>query len=102
MGFYLRTSLKAGLFRFNLSPSGVGISAGVPGFRVGTGPRGNYVRVAGLGTTYFGGQAPAPTTGRPRPSLPPADRNDGVVMHELSSTPVQHLVAAHPSDLTNQ
>ncbi|SCL15836.1 Protein of unknown function [Micromonospora nigra] len=102
MGFYLRTSLKAGPFRFNLSPSGVGVSAGVPGFRVGTGPRGNYVRVAGLGTTYFGGGATAPiSSGSPMP-MPPATRNDGIVMQELSGAPVQQLVAAHPSDLISQ
>ncbi|MGI3781861.1 MAG: DUF4236 domain-containing protein, partial [Janthinobacterium lividum] len=38
MGFYLRKSLHAGPFRLNLSKSGVGVSAGVPGFRIGTGP----------------------------------------------------------------
>lgn len=102
MGFYLRTSLKAGPFRFNLSPSGIGVSAGVPGFRVGTGPRGNYVRVAGLGTTYFGGRAPTSTSPGLQPPMPPATRADGIVMQELSGTPVQHLVAAHPSDLINQ
>jgi hypothetical protein len=101
MGFYLRTILKAGPFRFNLSPSGVGISAGVPGFRVGTGPRGNYIRVAGVGATYFGGRTPTPAS-RPRPVVPPPGHEDGVVMRELASTPVQHLVAAHPSDLINQ
>ncbi|MEW2477922.1 DUF4236 domain-containing protein [Micromonospora gifhornensis] len=102
MGFYLRTSLKAGPFSFNLSPSGVGVSVGVPGFRAGTGPRGNYVRVAGLATTYFGGQARTPTSpGLPQP-MPPATRNDEIVMQELSGAPVQHLVAAHPSDLIGQ
>jgi hypothetical protein len=45
MGFYVRKRLRAGPFRFNLSKSGLGVSAGVPGFRVGTGPRGNYVHV---------------------------------------------------------
>jgi hypothetical protein len=39
VGFYVRKSVKAGPFRFNLSKSGIGVSAGVPGFRVGTGPR---------------------------------------------------------------
>jgi hypothetical protein len=102
MGFYLRTTLKAGPFRFTLSPSGLGVSAGVPGFRVGTGPRGNYIRVAGLGTTYFGGQTPTPTARGGLPMTSPAPLNDGVVMHELAGTPVQHLVAAHPSDLINQ
>ncbi|MFG1954992.1 DUF4236 domain-containing protein [Micromonospora sp. NPDC048830] len=101
MSFYLRTSLKAGPFRFNLSPAGVGVSVGVPGFRVGAGPRGNYIRVAGLGTSYFGSQLPVP----PAPGLrvsPPVPPNDQVFMRELAGAPVQHLMAAHPSDLINQ
>ncbi|MET0419453.1 MAG: DUF4236 domain-containing protein [Actinoplanes sp.] len=102
MGFYLRTSLRAGPFRFSLSPSGVGISVGVPGFRVGTGPRGNYIRVAGLGTTYYGGQAPVPAAPSVRAGIPSVTSTDGVLMEELVSTPVQHLVAAHPSDLITQ
>jgi hypothetical protein len=52
MGFYVRKSLRAGPFRFNLSKSGIGVSAGVPGFRVGTGPRGNYVHL-GRGGVYY-------------------------------------------------
>lgn len=52
MGFYLRKSLSVGPFRFNLSNSGVGVSVGVPGLRVGSGPRGNYVHVGGAGVYY--------------------------------------------------
>ncbi|MCS5596723.1 MAG: DUF4236 domain-containing protein [Alphaproteobacteria bacterium] len=52
MGFYLRKSIKAGPLRFNLSKSGVGVSAGVKGFRVGSGPRGNYVHM-GRGGLYY-------------------------------------------------
>ncbi|WP_428833621.1 DUF4236 domain-containing protein [Mycolicibacterium porcinum] len=52
VGFYVRKSLKAGPFRFNLSNSGLGVSVGVPGFRVGTGPRGNYVRMGHAGVFY--------------------------------------------------
>jgi hypothetical protein len=44
MSFYIRKSIKAGSFRYNLSKSGVGVSVGVPGFRVGTAPQGNYIR----------------------------------------------------------
>ena len=58
MGFYLRKSLSAGPFRFNLSKSGVGVSVGVPGFRVGTGPRGNYVSVGGSRIRYRADQIP--------------------------------------------
>lgn len=45
MGFYLRKSIRVGPLRFNLSRSGIGVSAGIPGLRVGIGPRGNYVRI---------------------------------------------------------
>lgn len=52
MGLYLRKALTAGPIRFNLSRSGVGMSLGVKGFRVGAGPRGSYVH-AGRGGVYF-------------------------------------------------
>jgi hypothetical protein len=52
MGFYIRKSISAGPFRFNLSGSGVGMSVGVKGFRVGTSPRGNYIHM-GRGGLYY-------------------------------------------------
>ena len=52
MGFYIRKSFRAGPVRLNLSKSGLGLSAGVKGFRVGSGPRGNYVH-AGRGGLYY-------------------------------------------------
>jgi hypothetical protein len=52
MGLSFRKSVKAGPFRFNLTGSGVGVSVGVPGFRVGTGPRGNYISMSAGGFTY--------------------------------------------------
>jgi hypothetical protein len=52
MGFYIRKSLSVGPFRFNLSKSGIGVSAGIKGFRVGSGPHGNYVHM-GRGGFYF-------------------------------------------------
>lgn len=52
MGFYLRKSVRVGPLRFNLSKSGIGVSAGVPGFRIGTGPRGTYVHM-GRGGLYY-------------------------------------------------
>ena len=74
MPFYLRKSVKAGPFRFNLSKSGLGISVGVKGLRVGTGPRGHYVH-AGRGGLYYraslnGGARRQPTL--LAPELPPA------------------------------
>lgn len=52
MGFYIRKSLKFGPLRLNLSKSGVGLSAGVKGFRFGSGPKGNYVHI-GKGGIYY-------------------------------------------------
>ncbi len=40
MGFIFRKSLRIGPFRVNLSRSGVGVSAGGPGFRVTQNSRG--------------------------------------------------------------
>jgi hypothetical protein len=52
MPFYIRKSVSVGPFRFNLSKSGIGLSAGVKGFRIGTGPRGNYVHMGRNGLYY--------------------------------------------------
>lgn len=52
MSWFLRKALKVGPFRFNLSKSGVGVSVGVKGFRVGAGPRGSYVHM-GRGGIYY-------------------------------------------------
>lgn len=52
MGFYLRKALRVGPFRFNLSKSGIGISSGIKGLRLGTGPHGNYVHMGRSGLYY--------------------------------------------------
>lgn len=52
MSFYLRKSIRVGPLRFNLSKSGIGVSAGITGFRIGAGPRGNYVHM-GRGGIYY-------------------------------------------------
>jgi hypothetical protein len=52
MPFYFHRSISAGPFRFNLSGSGVGMSVGVKGLRVGTGPHGHYIRAGANGFYY--------------------------------------------------
>ncbi|QZQ53610.1 DUF4236 domain-containing protein (plasmid) [Curtobacterium sp. TC1] len=68
MGISIRTSVKAGPLRFNLSKSGIGVSAGVPGLRIGAGPRGNYVRVGSSGVMYLSSK---PARSRPSVQTPP-------------------------------
>ncbi|WP_256380974.1 DUF4236 domain-containing protein [Methylosinus sp. PW1] len=52
MPLYFRRSISAGPFRFNLSKSGIGVSVGIKGLRIGSGPRGNYVHM-GVGGIYY-------------------------------------------------
>jgi tetratricopeptide (TPR) repeat protein len=55
MGFRLQRSIRLGKFiRLNISKSGVGISAGVPGLRLSHGPSGSYFTAGlpGTGLSY--------------------------------------------------
>lgn len=55
MGFIYRKSVKAGPFRINLSKSGIGLSAGMPGFRVTQSSRGRRYttfNIPGSGMSY--------------------------------------------------
>lgn len=52
MGVFFRKSIRVGPFRYNLSKSGIGVSAGIKGLRLGSGPKGNYVHM-GRGGIYY-------------------------------------------------
>lgn len=101
MSFYVRKSVKAGPFRFNLSKSGVGVSVGVPGFRVGSGPRGNYVRVGGGGVQY---RSTLRSTGAEEPawSPPPPPPVADVLMEDVTGASAAELVPTGPGDLVDQ
>ncbi len=72
MSFYFRKSVNFGPIRFNFSKSGIGVSAGVKGARISTGPRGTYVH-AGRNSFYYSqrinqplpNQRPSPQTYQP-------------------------------------
>lgn len=102
MGFYIRKSLSAGPFRFNLSKSGVGVSVGVPGFRVGTGPRGNYVHM-GRGGIYYRTtlNGPAAPASAPRPS-PPIFQPSGILMEDVSGATAVELAPTGGGDIVEQ
>ncbi|MFF1880782.1 TerB N-terminal domain-containing protein [Pseudarthrobacter sp. NPDC058196] len=103
MGFYVRKSLKAGPFRFNLSKSGLGVSAGLPGFRVGSGPRGNYVRMGSGGVYYQASVA----GGKQSPQSPgilstPVPTSSDVVFEDQRGASVQALAPTSSGDLVQQ
>ncbi|OGI25010.1 MAG: hypothetical protein A2287_09320 [Candidatus Melainabacteria bacterium RIFOXYA12_FULL_32_12] len=52
MGIFIRKSFNVGPVKVNLSKSGIGVSAGVKGFRVGRGPNGNYIHTGRKGLYY--------------------------------------------------
>lgn len=52
MGLSFAKSIKVGAVRFNFSGSGIGMSVGIPGLRVGTGPRGAYISGGVAGFRY--------------------------------------------------
>ncbi len=76
MGLYLRKAFTFGPLRLNLSKSGVGVSAGIKGFRIGTGPRGAYLHAGRHGLylrepLHLSAPTPEPRE-MPRPASPSA------------------------------
>ncbi len=103
MSFYVRKSVKAGPFRFNLSKSGVGVSTGVPGFRIGSGPRGNYVRV-GAGGVYYRTTLGArqQTTPEPTWQLPPPSPVADVLLEDITGATATELLPTGSGDIVEQ
>ena len=52
MGFFFRKTKSAGPFNFNFSSSGVGVSTGITGARIGAGPQGTTLSL-GRGGFYY-------------------------------------------------
>jgi len=100
MPFYLRKAISVGPFRFNLSKSGVGVSAGFKGFRLGNGPRGNYVHMGRSGLYY---RATLPSSSHV--SIPSSNTNqpettpDVVNFHEIESVEASQIVDSTSADL---
>jgi hypothetical protein len=100
MGFYLRKSLSVGPFRFNFSKSGIGVSTGVRGFRVGAGPRGNYVHMGRHGI-YYRTALPSGSSGRSTSSAnsPPAPTADSEALREIESGEIAQMTDSSSAEL---
>ncbi|MEM7480830.1 MAG: DUF4236 domain-containing protein [Acidobacteriota bacterium] len=108
MGLRIRKSVKVGPFRFNLSGSGIGVSTGLKGLRVGAGPRGTYVSV-GRHVTYYQNTASSPsaeprrhvsTGGRSAAEVLPEGTHDPLV--EIESSDVTTMVDSSSGELLNE
>lgn len=119
MPFYIRDSITLGPFRVNLSKSGLGFSAGVKGFRVGTGPKGHYIH-AGMNGIYYrktlgtlGRRSKQPGSEKqgdyaselakiaPDENLPTYITEDGVLMRRIISAEADVLVSETHSEALN-
>ena len=89
MGLTFAKSVKFGAVRFNFSSSGIGMSVGIPGLRIGTGPRGAYIG-GGLGGFRYrrslGRPSAAPS---PRPEPTPSNQGDAAPSSNIVAT-VEH------------
>lgn len=109
MAFYIRKAVKVGPLRFNLSKSGIGVSAGIPGFRVGSGPRGNYVHMGRSGLYYrksISGKTPSPRSQisqPPKPQSYQALSNPSIGEYtEIESVDVSEMVDISSKDLVDE
>lgn len=107
MGFYLRKSISVGPLRFNLSKSGIGVSAGVKGLRFGIGPRGNYVHM-GRGGLYYRATLPPSMSPRnppiqpdllPSPQVPPETH---APLEEIESADISQIVDSSSRELLDE
>lgn len=107
MGFYLRKSIRVGPLRFNLSKSGIGVSAGITGLRFGTGPRGNYVHM-GRGGLYYRATLPQSSSSRNSspgplssgdPQIPP---DTHAPLEEIESAQVSQIVDSSSRELLDE
>jgi DNA polymerase-3 subunit epsilon len=110
MPLFLRKSLRAGPLRFNLSRSGIGVSTGVPGLRVGLiGPRGHYVYMGRDGLYYrktLGKGDHRSTVSPPPQDLQPAPQDlanvSEPVLEDTTGATVLEMAATAPGELVSQ
>jgi len=106
MSFYLRKSISVGPFRFNLSKSGIGVSAGVKGLRFGSGPRGNYVHM-GRGGLYY--RATIPSFSPSQPGHQSANSIDPVIpsgthaaLEDIESADISQIFDSSSQELLSE
>ncbi|GIX18272.1 MAG: membrane protein [Rhodothalassiaceae bacterium] len=107
MPTYLRKSIRAGPFRFNFSKSGLGVSVGVKGLRVGAAPKAYYVHAGRNGIYYrktFSKKS-LPNAQRIEQRLAEEVRGDDPSqwsMISITSETVRDLESSHVTDLLNE
>ena len=105
MGFYFRKSVSFGGVRFNFSKSGIGASVGVKGFRVGTGPHGNYVHMGRNGIYYRAALGAKKSKTQRMPDIRPEntrDESDGLLFQEIESGDISLIVDSSSQEIVDE
>ena len=106
MGLYIRKSLRVGPLRFNLSKSGVGVSGGIKGLRLGSGPRGNYVHMGRGGLYYRSTFSGKKRTQEPISPTLPSDKKEDIViedpMKEIESVSISQISDSSSENLLKE
>lgn len=91
MGVSFAKSVKFGAVRFNFSGSGIGMSVGIPGLRIGTGPRGAYIGGGMAGFRYRKslGTGSRPTATAAQPALSPEQYSESAPQPNIIAT-IEH------------
>lgn len=108
MGLTFSKSVRFGAVRFNFSGSGIGMSVGIPGLRIGTGPRGAYISGGVGGFRYRrslntiprpaparlqpASVVPVPTRDGPAPTIVSTQEHDTLSVLELSDSDSDSLL----------
>ena len=100
MPFYIRKGVSVGPFRFNFSKSGIGLSTGVRGFRIGTGPRGNYVHMGRYGL-YYRASLNGPRRRGPSPRITPHEPSSETLA-EIETGQVLEMADTNAKDVLGQ
>lgn len=97
MALTFAKSVRLGGVRFNFSGSGIGVSVGIPGLRIGTGPRGAYISGGIGGFRYrkslaLAGSATRPSSVRRPAASPSTDPSEPYVPSQAEniSRTVEH------------
>lgn len=84
-----------------MSKAGVGVSVGVPGFRAGSGPRGNYVKIGGSGVHYRASPGPGTLQTRKTPQATSFDVNP-IVMTDVTGATVIDMPPSSGDEVVRQ
>lgn len=101
MGISFAKSVKFGAVKFNFSGSGIGMSVGIPGLRIGTGPRGAYIAGGVAGFRYRKSLGPGKRTASSSAYVPTSPEPALATRPNYDAAPQQNILATVEHEATS-